>query len=335
MKKIVFLLIGILLVCLFVWKGDFQAILASIEEVNRMTIISLCLLQVLTIFLVNYQWFLLGKPLFPGIKYKTMFRIQMVGTVMESITPAAKTGGEAVKVILMKRRLNCSYGEAVGLISVQKLVSMLAFVPISSISIIYLINSTTNIPKLVVTSFLFIVVTVAAILFLTLNINSMKNWLSKSKRNRQWPIKFTQQLQSFETALRKLVFQKTNWFYHFFLSFVIWGLFPLKAVILNSSLHMNIDYLTISAISFIAYMISMLPLTPGGLGTFEGSVVIILGSLQIGMADAIILAVLFRFVTYWFVFFFGLGSIGIEYAISFIHNRRTVKNHQIFGNSDC
>ncbi|OIJ22068.1 hypothetical protein BKP45_05175 [Anaerobacillus alkalidiazotrophicus] len=110
-------------------------------------------------------------------------------------------------------------------------------------------------------------------------------------------------LETFEDALKQLVGKKgTSWVGQLLLALIIWISFPFKAFLISISLQMDVNFLTISAITFLAYMVAMIPITPGGLGTFEGSTVLLLSSLQIAVTEAVIFAILLRFITFWFVF---------------------------------
>lgn len=87
------------------------------------------------------------------------------------------------------------------------------------------------------------------------------------------------------------------------LSLFIWLLFPFKTYLIISYLQLSLDFFNIVAITFLTYMIGMVPLLPGGLGTFEASMVFLLLPLGFDAQEGMALALILRFVTYWFVFF--------------------------------
>ncbi|OIJ22067.1 hypothetical protein BKP45_05170 [Anaerobacillus alkalidiazotrophicus] len=154
------------MITLLLWKGDIKSIVINLKELKRSTLCYLCLFQIFTIFLLTFQWVSIAKPILPNLKFKTMFSIQMIGTFVESITPAAKTGGEAIKAILIKNQCQSTYGDAAALITVQKLYSLLVFIPIAFFSILYLVLSNIEIPlQIVVVSFVLLVTMISVLVF--------------------------------------------------------------------------------------------------------------------------------------------------------------------------
>ncbi len=59
------------------------------------------------------------------------------------------------------------------------------------------------------------------------------------------------------------------------ISTLIWSLYPLKVYIVCRMLFIDVDFLTVAMVTYTAYMISMVPLLPGGLGSFEGSMALL------------------------------------------------------------
>lgn len=305
------LLIGSVFIILLLLKADTGAIVVAIRDIPFSTLLVLCFLQLLTIYLLIYQWLLLGKPIFPQLTIRTMLSIHMAGTFFESITPAAKTGGETVKAILLKRQFQSTYGNAAALIALQKIFSLGAFLPVSLFSILYLLFNYPTIPGgtlLTVFTILFIII----VLLLTV---SWKVWSSDWKNTGKWlwGNKLLAQMGSFRDSLKQC--EKGSWAPQFVLAGVIWLLFPLKGMLIANAIQLDVNFLAISAITFAAYMVAMLPVTPGGIGTFEGTVVLLFGGLGIAMTEGLAFAFLLRILTYWFPFilsFFYCSWMGIR-----------------------
>ncbi|MDG5788041.1 lysylphosphatidylglycerol synthase transmembrane domain-containing protein [Evansella sp. AB-P1] len=312
MKRTILFLIGITLLSLLLWKGDFTLLLSSLVELKWTTLFFLCFLQVVTIGLLNYQWLSIAKPFFPSVTYHSMLKIQMIGTLVESVTPAAKTGGEAVKAMLFKKTFQSTYGNAVSLISIQKLCSMTTFIPMACFSIIYMFLHFNNLPiSIIVGSFLFVFSSITLLLAITLKVSTFKKVLLKKTPTRKWGTSLLSFINSFEEGVERLGKNKGIVGLQLILSFLIWTLFPVKAYLISSSLQLDVPFLTIFSITLLAYMIAMLPLTPGGLGTFEGSTIFLLGLAEIGLTEALLFAILLRFVTFWFVFIVSSLYCGI------------------------
>lgn len=65
-------------------------------------------------------------------------------------------------------------------------------------------------------------------------------------------------------------------------------------------------------------MIAMIPVMPGGLGTFEGSFVLLLAPMSIPFDMGLALALVLRFVTFWFVFIISGLYLGLNYLYSLL-----------------
>lgn len=278
-----------------------KTIIAGINQIQFSTLVFLCILQMLTILLLNFQWYRLGKLILKELTFKKMLDIHMTGTFFESITPAAKTGGEAVKVILMKKKFQSSYGSAVAVIALQKIFSMTAFVPLSLFSILYLFYSYPNISKgTIITAFFIFLIMVVVLLVMALGPQAGNFQQNIRIAKWKWTTSLLSQLSFFRVSLKRC--KKQNWFVQIILATIIWSLFPIKAVVVSNSLQLDVGLWAISAVTCVAYLVAMLPLTPGGIGTFEGTVVLLLGIMNIPVAEALAFAFLVRILTYWFPF---------------------------------
>ena len=82
-------------------------------------------------------------------------------------------------------------------------------------------------------------------------------------------------------------------------------------MILMNLFTQNYDVLFLAEITFISYMVAMIPLLPGGLGSFEATMSGLLLAMQLPLGVAAAITILFRFVTFWFVIIISLIFIGI------------------------
>lgn len=66
-------------------------------------------------------------------------------------------------------------------------------------------------------------------------------------------------------------------------------------------LNFDVGIVAIAVITYTAYLVSLFPLLPGGLGSFEGTMALMFASYgEIFFAEALAIALVARFVTYWF-----------------------------------
>jgi len=113
------------------------------------------------------------------------------------------------------------------------------------------------------------------------------------------------------------------------LSLAFWFLYPVKTFIISNHLGFDIGFSPIVGATFLAYLVGTLPLTPGGLGSFEATLAVILSQQGITFAEGLTIALLLRVITFWFpLVLSALVSIKLTNKINFtfINSQQEVKN---------
>ncbi len=306
MKKYVyfFISIGIVFILYLLLGNQLDEVVKASKSIDLETFILLCFMQIGTIILVNGQWTSLGVVLLSKeVSYLHMFSIQAMATCMESITPSAKLGGEATRTMMLKQKYQIPYHESVALMVTQKFFSLLAFTCLCLLSMIYLFVTTSGVLFSIVVPSTILLAIIFVLFFFLIKFPKKTELIVRTFHLKVMNIyKVLMFVERFNGRIGCAVKNK-----HFFIkqvcfSFAIWLLFPIKAYMLSQSMHISLDFVTIAAISFCAYSVSMLPLTPGAIGTFETSIVLFLMGFYISSTEAMVYAIVLRFVTFWFVF---------------------------------
>lgn len=282
---------------------DFKEILNQIQNVKIEIIILLIILQLLTQILLCVQWYKISTSILGSCSFLKMFYILSTGSVVEAITPGAKIGGEVTRLYYLKKELNAPTDKATNIIIIQKSISMSVLMMICVTSFIYL---TTKIHFSLITQIIVDAISVVFILFLVFLLffsDKLVKILEKTKKF----TKTTKWVKSYADST-SLITTK-HWFIQLSISIAVWILFPLKMAILARSMDLQIHMLVIIAITMTSYMIGMLPITPGGIGTFEGTMIALLALISIENNVAITLAVVFRIITFWFVMLFSTAFV--------------------------
>jgi len=284
-------MVGLLLVVVLFLVADFQKVITELKSIDPLIIIVACVLQVVTIYLVSFQWYLLANRVSENVKYKSIFHLNMAGTLVEAITPAVKAGGEAVKVLMLKNSMGFSYTKALSLVSVQKIISVVPFLILSLSGTVWFLISFTGAQTYsnMLLGSLFFLLLVCLVLVLTL---LLLNRFNKARAL----------IDTIKSDLRGVLQSKEHLVLHLLLSFGIWIFFAVKAYFIAQALGLSITFLQIGVITYLTYMVAMVPLLPGGLGTFEASMVLLLAVVGIPFYQSIVFALVFRFCTFWFVF---------------------------------
>lgn len=71
----------------------------------------------------------------------------------------------------------------------------------------------------------------------------------------------------------------------------------------------SLNFLILIAVVFISYFVGMLPILPGGLAVFEGSMTGLLMMMHLPYKNSLAISLVFRFITYWFVMLLSGGGI--------------------------
>ena len=309
-KNSFFWVVGILALTACVLVLGWEEIKELLWQVNPNTLILLCLLQVGTLALTAYKWHFLLAKIAPGYSFGRVFAVYLGGDFVESVTPAVKLGGEAARVYLFRRLTALPYTQLAGVLLAHKYISLLPFI---LICIFFLIMSLIRfeLPPLFLLSFIALTGLFAVVALLMRKhritkvenpVTKMDNLLSLKVPLSVWQKKWQAArifLQGASRQARTLVsFREQFWLV--LISLLVWALYPVKVYLVTGMLGLDVEMLTVAIATYTAYMVSMIPLAPGGLGTFEGSMALIFNLSGLSPVSGLAVALLSRLVTYWF-----------------------------------
>jgi uncharacterized protein (TIRG00374 family) len=295
-KKILLFCVGLLALAGFIYWADLGEITRAFASISLGWLGGTMLLQFLTIALITWQWQLIAGHTGCKVPFMVMLHIIMAGTFVESVTPAVKAGGEAAKVLLLKSKAGLATSQAVAITGAQKVISTLPFLALNLLALPWFL-STVELDKtytnITVTALAFLTL-FTLLLGLALAYPGILTRFSKAPALHQGIRRFRGTLTGLAKP-RKLTPVLS-------LSLVIWLLFALKAWLLGIGLGITPGFTAMAVITWLSYVVGMVPLLPGGMGAMEGSTVLLLAPLGITLAPALALALVIRFVTFWFPF---------------------------------
>ncbi len=288
-------LLGLGFVGLLVWRAGWKEILTALRATDPGILPLLLSLQVITLLLCAGQlWYVLRCS---GIElpFFKVFAVYMTGSFVESVTPSLKFGGEATKVYLLKQQTRVDYQRLTGAFVVYKLLSLTSFVLLFVLSagVLY---------RRMALNLLTHAVTVLVLLAalggcLLMGRSRAASEVSPSDARGVSKVRrfISQSLYYARTSVapRHIATMLAVWI-------CIWLLYPTKLMIVALSLGLRPAMVPLAASLYAGYVVSMLPLAPGGLGSFEGSLVFLLGRLAIIPQTALAMVLILRLATYWF-----------------------------------
>ena len=282
-------LLGLGLLVALLIATDFNQVVNTFRNLKPIHLFGLIGLQFVTIALLSLQWKLLSFHLGMYLKYSVVFEMNMVSKFYESITPALKSGGEAAKIYYLKTRGQPVKNGAT-LIMIQKFISMSVFIAVLITVVLLSFMSgfgLNNMRHILPTLGIFLLVIGMVFIFLV-------TYIKKNKNNHET---FA---HTISTSLNHASAYKFSFLIHLSIAALIWGLYGLKTLYVVHSLGYNLSYLFSTLTTFSAYLVSMVPLTPGGLGTFEATFVALLPQFGIASGAALVIVVTLRMATFWF-----------------------------------
>lgn len=406
--RIILHLIVVFLLISIISKTDFKSVGKAIKSIPGQIIINCLLLQIVTQLLLSYQWYRLACKLNLNCSFSGIFISNCYENFFDAITPGAKVGGEAIRVLFLHNELKFSQTDSLSLLIMQKIFSITSFLSLILVSLLAFVGISdffaSNALRYLLIFIVFLIF-VLILLFLFKNeslvkkINIYQEKISEKTLENNFSTKTTcdvvfrktcddkseigssaesknsspktfenhkdqsevifsaeanysflkSAIQFMNNLKEKIVTFLAKWLNNFnqhskklktkpfeialqfFLSFTIWLIYPLKLFILLGGFRSNINHISLTdfgtmsgfaanggfslnfliliAVVFISYFVGMLPILPGGLAVFEGSMTGLLMMMHLPYKNSLAISLVFRFITYWFVMLLSGGGI--------------------------
>ena len=306
MKKYWKQLIVLLLVVLLFSQLNISEYTKSISELDPSIWINLVALQFLSFILLLIQHKRISLALGKQVSYKQMIFVNMKGVFYETITPGLKVGGEVAKGFSLVNEIGFSSGQASALVVIQKSISIFALVTLSILSFMVL-NTELQLAQsalvLIYTSLVAILIFLIIILFLP---EKLYSYLINHKKQGKIGDKVKEFLGKYINAFDEIKKNKKEILIQLILSIVVWTLFPFKLYYIVNSLGLEVSFIRAFVVTILSYIAGMVPLLPGGLGSFEGTMMALFLLWGINKEQGLVIATLFRFITFWLLFFVSI-----------------------------
>ncbi len=329
-KKKLKWLVYILAFFLLVWlikKTDFRLVLEAIRKIP-LGLFLLCLgLQLVTESLLSYQWYRIAGSLSLSGNYGSHFSANCVESFFDAISPGAKIGGEAMRVVFLKEELGYSNQDALSLLAIQKAFSVSSFLVLAIGSSCFVFSKIAAGESFFLRAFLLGLAVFFLYLVLYFFLRSERLYSRLSKRETKGKVlrAIEKWLEGFNRHVIKLKSEPKEFIRQFVISFGVWFLYPAKLFLLVSYFK-PVNFFYLLAVVFVSYFLGNLPIFPGGLLAFEGSMTVLLMSLfHIPYETAIGLSLIFRFVSYWFVLLLSMGGIFLWKSKNYLLKSREQK----------
>lgn len=292
--KLLLWFLGLSVIGVLIWRVGWDQIGPVLGQADPRLLLLLCLLQAVTLLLCAGQLWSVLRCAEVHLPFLRVFTIYMAGGFVESVTPALKFGGEGVKIYLLKQQAAVDYQQLVGGFLTYKLLSIVPFSLLLASASLFHVRMATRVPPVVPLGLLLLVGGLACWILVRPRSASMDSPKPAKGAGKVRRFVVESLIHAQDTANGpRLAAMLLVWA-------GIWLLYPVKLALVGVALGVRLPLIPLAAVLYSSYLISMLPLAPGGLGSFEGSLVLFLGGLGVGPQTALALALMLRSVTYWF-----------------------------------
>ncbi|MFY9279586.1 MAG: lysylphosphatidylglycerol synthase transmembrane domain-containing protein [Caldicoprobacterales bacterium] len=325
--------LGAIAVVLIIIKTDWKEVADHIKSLSPKTIALLLLAQCITKLLLALQWRSMALRVKQNVSFLDMLMMNAKGNVVDAITPGVKAGGELARVYELKKRLRIDFGKAIIIIGLQKTLSLLSFIFLTLLSLIWF--SFTMSIKYRHYLYVFSLVLVMFVVFLGIIIlfsfkpalvnKLLRKFLGKTRLMD----KIDKTLIDYSSIIRDFLRDKRKFSFQMFLALFIWIFYAFKLLLVLRGLAIKMDYISIGAITFLTYIMGMVPMLPGSVGSFEGSMLILLIIRGISMEMGLTVAFIFRFVTFWFEFVISGFILMLDNVFALARDRKGDNNVEV------
>lgn len=321
LRNLLLWIISLAVITTSVFLLGLEEISASIKQADPVTLIFLLLLQLLALLAAAFQWQLLLSKLKQKLSLGLVLTITLAGNYIESVTPAVKLGGEAAKVYLFRQHSSLDYDRLAGILLALKYYSMLPFVCL----VVFFTGSAFlnyDLPRPAIGAFalLLLFFTLIALLYYRAGGESVPGTVSQFSQSpilgdnsnfrmnrseerllalKSKAAKITAFINRAASISRSMT-NRLECLGLISISTAVWITYPLKVFLVARMIGLEIGFFPITVITFTAYMVSMVPLLPGGLGSFEATMALMFSLNGFSPAEGLTVALLSRLVTYWF-----------------------------------
>lgn len=230
-----------------------------------------------------------------------MFHIMVLSWFANCVLPARL--GDAYRSYLLKQKNGASFGRSLGTILAERLIDLVCLVLVLTVSGVIVFG--TKVPHRAEQAFLLgvgvVVIGVIGAAFL---------WLARDHVERWLPDRISSHYQRLHDGIFSILRRPVP---YSAIGLVLWLTDGLRLMFVAKSLGLSLTLPEATMVALLSALVTIVPITPAGLGVVEGFMIWLLPQVGISGDSAAAVALLDRFVTY-----FSLILIGIPlYLISF------------------
>ncbi|MCR4335284.1 MAG: flippase-like domain-containing protein [archaeon] len=237
-----------------------EKVIGSLKDFNFLVLFWMIIIFALILMINAINLFILTKNI-GDVKFSEVFHYSYVAWAIGFVLPG-KLGDFSYGSMLKKNGF--SLGEGIAIVTMDKALTLLIILAISTIGILFLINSELN------NTVIFLILLWAGII-----IAAFEFGLGLAEK--YLPEKISQQFVKFSKPLKKVYSNKVSLLLNFSLTILRIILQTLVFYFILNGFGLGIDFFTLIFIVTIGTIVSLIPITFSGLGFREGMFIYLLG----------------------------------------------------------
>jgi len=288
--KIVLLFVSFAILGLIIWYSNPSLVLSLLSKVDKTYILYGILISTVSVFLRVAKWYVL----LDNVKFFTALPIQLFGIALSNFTPGKIA--EPVKSVVLK--ITNGVPVSVSLLSIiwERLLDVVVLV-ILSLFAFQAISLTSNLFILGVAGLAVFIILVVVVVSVLVN-QRFGFWVFGIVR--KFPVLNRLSLGFIKTFYKTRI-KSAKIAFSFILTVVPWVLDGIVLYFVFISFGItNLSPLLLGGMVALSTIIGIASFLPGGIGSFEVIIVVLLGFVGVQHPLAVTAILLFRFLTFWY-----------------------------------
>ncbi len=288
--KLLMLILSLVILSAVIYYADPVVMIEVLSRSNPVPIVFGFLFAFTTMFLGVWKW----KILLNKVSYKELVPIQIFGFALSNFTPGK--AAEPAKAVILKMRKGVPISLSLTSIIWERITDVIALLLFSLVAIGRLSISQNFFVAGVISVSVFIVI--IAVSITVLYNKGFGKWLFRIVK--KFPI-LKRLPDNFMDVFYTVQIKKRNIIKSQIIALVTWGMIGFVLYFVLIALGVEVSPFLLAGVTSLSIMIGIASSLPGGVGTTEVVMILLLGVLGVETTIATTATIIFRLITIWMV----------------------------------
>ena len=282
-------LTGLIIFGFILTKIDFQKIKDIVPSIRLPFLFSAVIFSLFPVAIKAYRWHILLKSLQINYSFKNAFLVYLSGIFAGTITPGKL--GELIKVFYIRKATDISFGKAFSSVIIDRILDLFFLLLFSLIGILYFYTYKEQIALII------ILLSCLILIMLFLLHNNFRNLIVKLLLKltiKRYKAEIEIQTEEFLGGME--IVARFKFFFPIFLTLVAYLMYFFTCFLISKSLNMPVSFIYLSFCMSVTVTLVLLPVSIGGLGIRDASLIFLLW--QVGISKELALTYSFLFLVF-------------------------------------